>query len=131
MEYNCDDCAVALDCAVVLKAACHQSLIELCKKLQADNERLRETGLELAEELKGKVAALLRFHNKKWDFEERIEQLQAENKELKKEVEKLGKALAYYDEVIRGLDEVNEWFKAENAELKSQLVLVEKQCQEK
>ncbi len=39
-EYNCDDCRNA-DCKIVLQALCHIGLIDDCKKLQSENERLK------------------------------------------------------------------------------------------
>jgi len=52
-------------------------------KLQAENTKLKEIHCTLAEELKGKIEALVKFHNIKFGFEEKIEELQAENAKLK------------------------------------------------
>ena len=38
-EYNCDDCV--LDCKIIGDALCHKGLIDACKQLQAENERLK------------------------------------------------------------------------------------------
>lgn len=48
-------------------------------------EQQQKINIELTEELKGKVEALTRFHNKKFGFQEKIEQQQEMIRELAKE----------------------------------------------
>ncbi len=49
-SYSCDDCEVALDCNIVVKAPCQESFINECKNLLSKNKQLTQQIAELQAE---------------------------------------------------------------------------------
>lgn len=83
--FKCPDCDYVCYPGVV-----HRDLPEKYMNLKAENKKLEKRNLKLLKELKNKVTALAKFHNKKWRFEEKIQDLKEDNEQLREKFIEFG-----------------------------------------